>query len=95
MQYRALTCPDEQEGDTAIGYIAEKRGCAWQPGLGQGAYLSGGDKDHVDSAKNQMSIAQASEFAQALLVGIQIADKLNNVQAVQASVEYDATGGTQ
>jgi hypothetical protein len=49
----------------------------------------------VDSTKNQMSIAQASEFAQALLVGIQIADKLNNGQAVEASVEYDATAGTQ
>ena len=54
-----------------------------------------GTRITVDSTKTQMSIAQASEFAQALLVGIQIADKLNHGQAVEASVEYDATAGTQ
>ena len=54
-----------------------------------------GTRITVDSTKTQMSIAQASEFAQALLVGIQIADQLNHGQAVEASVEYDATAGTQ
>ncbi len=45
----------------------------------------------VEPTRDQMSIAQASEFAQALLVGIQIADNLNNGRTVEAFVEYDAT----
>ena len=45
----------------------------------------------VDSTQSGMSIAQAAVFAQALMVGIQIADDLNNGREVKAVVEYDAT----
>jgi len=38
-----------------------------------------------------MTIAQASIYAQALLIAIQIVDNLNNGRKVEAFVEYDAT----
>jgi hypothetical protein len=45
----------------------------------------------VDATQKGMSIAQAAIFAQALMVGLQIADDLNNGREVKAVVEYDAT----
>jgi len=45
----------------------------------------------LDNLQDNMTIAQASIYAQALLIAIQIVDNLNNGRKVEAFVEYDAT----
>lgn len=79
--------------ETEVRYdISRRKGAAYDnPVLVRVKVSEAGASITVDSTQNQMSIGQAAVFAQALMIGIQIAHDVTNGREVEADLIFDDT----